>query len=85
MAHSLIRVGACVILQAMGCTESQIRWLLRWRSNAFMVYLRNVAILSSLHHQKLDEAAEMPHFFKKIISRSQCVVVQWDSRPTLMK
>ena len=61
-AHSL-RVGACVILHAMGCTESQIKWLLRWRSSAFMVYLRNVAILSSLHHQKLDEAPAMPHFF----------------------
>ena len=61
-AHSL-RVGACVILHAMGCTESQIQWLLRWRSNAFMVYLRNVAILSSMHHKKLDEAAAMPHFF----------------------
>jgi hypothetical protein len=61
-AHSL-RVGACVILHAMGCTESQIQWLLRWRSNAFMVYLRNVAILSTLHHQIIDEAAAMPHFF----------------------
>ena len=61
-AHSL-RVGACVILHAMGCTESQIQWLLRWRSNAFMVYLRNVAILSSMHHKILDEAAAMPHFF----------------------
>ena len=61
-AHSL-RVGACVILHAMGCTESQIQWLLRWRSNAFMVYLRNVAILSSMHHKLLDEAAAMPHFF----------------------
>ena len=61
-AHSL-RVAACVILHAMGFTESQIQWLLRWRSNAFMVYLRNVAILSSLQHQKMDAAAAMPHFF----------------------
>ena len=61
-AHSL-RVAACLILHAMGCTESQIQWLLRWRSNAFMVYLRNVAILSSLQHQKIDAAAAMPHFF----------------------
>ena len=32
-AHSL-RVGACVILHGMGFTDSQIRFILRWRSNA---------------------------------------------------
>ena len=58
-----LRVGACIILHAMGCTESQIQWLLRWRSNAVMVYLLNVAILSSMHHKILDEAAATPHFF----------------------
>ena len=61
-AHSL-RVGACVILHTMGHTESQIQWLLRWRSLAFMLYLRNVAILADQHHQTLDKAAAMPHFF----------------------
>ena len=60
-AHSL-RVGACVILHAMGWTDTQIQWLLRWRSNAFMVYLRNVAIMSTQHHQTLDTAEAMPNF-----------------------
>jgi hypothetical protein len=44
-SHSL-RVGACVTLDAMGFTDVQIMWLLRWKSNAFMTYLRNVAVLS---------------------------------------
>jgi hypothetical protein len=33
--HSL-RVGACAILHAVGFTDVQIMWLLRWRSNAFL-------------------------------------------------
>jgi hypothetical protein len=44
-AHSL-RVGACVILHAQGLTESQIQFILRWRSLAFMAYLRNLTALS---------------------------------------
>jgi hypothetical protein len=60
-AHSL-RVGACVILHSMGFTETQIKWLLRWRSDAFMVYLRNLAVLSNRQHTTFDEAASMPHF-----------------------
>ena len=61
-AHSL-RVGACVILHVMGWTDTQIQWILRWRSNAFMVYLRNVAIMSTMQNHTLDKAAAMPHFF----------------------
>ena len=45
-SHSL-RVGACVALHAMGFSPLDIQWILRWRSTAFMVYLRNVAILVS--------------------------------------
>jgi hypothetical protein len=33
----------------MNFTEPQIKWLLRWKSNAFMVYLRNIANLSDKH------------------------------------
>ncbi len=44
-SHSL-RVGACVILHTMGFTGPQIQFLLRWKSQAFMSYLRNLAILS---------------------------------------
>jgi hypothetical protein len=60
-AHSL-RVGACVILHTMGFTESQIKWILRWRSNAFMVYLRNTAVLARQHVDVMDAAFAMPHF-----------------------
>jgi len=44
-AHSL-RVGAAVILYAAGFTDTQIQHLLRWRSLAFMEYLRNLGIMA---------------------------------------
>jgi len=59
--HSL-RVGACVALHAMGFSPMDIQWLLRWRSMAFVSYLRNVAILSTRQHEALDRAMAMPHF-----------------------
>jgi hypothetical protein len=58
-SHSL-RVGACVALHAMGFSTLDIQWLLRWRSTAFMVYLRNVAILSIRQNRALDKASELP-------------------------
>jgi hypothetical protein len=60
-AHSL-RVGACVILHGLGFTESQIKHLLRWKSNAFMAYLRNLSILASHQNDALDTAGAMPNF-----------------------
>ena len=60
-AHS-IRVGACVALHAMGFSTLDIQWILRWRSTAFIAYLRNVAILATRQHRALDRAASMPHF-----------------------
>lgn len=39
-SHSL-RVGACVILHAQGFTGPQIKFLLRWKSDTFMRYLRD--------------------------------------------
>lgn len=58
-SHSL-RVGACVALHAMGFSTVDIQWILRWRSTAFMVYLRNVAILSDRHTAALDRLAAHP-------------------------
>ena len=55
--HSL-RVGACVLLHMSGFTEPQIKWILRWKSNAFMVYLRNIATLSDKHSFALNSAAQ---------------------------
>ena len=58
-SHSL-RVGACVTLHAMGFSPLDIQWILRWRSMAFMVYLRNVALLARRHVQALNKAAAHP-------------------------
>jgi hypothetical protein len=60
-AHS-IRVGACVILHGMGFTDTQIQFLLRWRSNAFYVYLRNIAGLAHKQNRALDDLSTMPNF-----------------------
>ena len=58
-SHSL-RVGACVTLHAMGFSPLDIQWILRWRSLAFMVYLRNVALLARRHVEALNKAAAHP-------------------------
>jgi hypothetical protein len=58
-SHSL-RVGACVALHAMGFSPMDIQWILRWRSQAFMAYLRNIAILAHRQVQALDRAAALP-------------------------
>jgi hypothetical protein len=60
-SHSL-RVGACTILHSMGFNNTQIKWLLRWRSDAFMTYLRNLAVNSRQHVLARDQAAVMPQF-----------------------
>jgi hypothetical protein len=60
--HSL-RVGACVLLHSLGFTGAQIQWLLRWASDAFMAYLRNLPALADQQARALDKAAGMPHFF----------------------
>ena len=58
--HSL-RVGACVVLHAMGFSNRDIQWILRWRSTAFVAYLRNVAILSDRQNRAFNRAGTMPH------------------------
>jgi hypothetical protein len=60
-AHSL-RVGACVIINSMGISTAQIKFLLRWRSDAFMVYLRNMATLANSQNDLFNEADAMPLF-----------------------
>ena len=61
-AHSL-RIGACVLLHVMGFTFVDIKWILRWKSDAFMAYRRNMAILSHMHNRAVDRAAAMPHVY----------------------
>ena len=57
--HSL-RVGACVILHSMGFTDTQIQWLLRWKSLAFWAYLRNIAVLTNQHTAAFSAHSSMP-------------------------
>lgn len=59
-AHSF-RVGACTLLHAMGYTGTEIKFLLRWRSDTFMDYLRNMTILSERHAETIDKASVMPN------------------------
>ena len=58
-SHSL-RVGACVLLHALGFTAEQIKWLLRWKSDTFLDYLRNTMSLANMQARVLDKAAAMP-------------------------
>ena len=44
--HSL-RVGACVILHSGGATAETLKKRLRWRSDSFMMYLRDVPALAT--------------------------------------
>lgn len=60
-SHSL-RIGACVILYATGFTGEQIQKLLRWKSTAFMDYLRNLAETSRLQNKALNDASTIPNF-----------------------
>jgi hypothetical protein len=44
----------------MGSTETQIKWILRWKSDAFMVYLRNITKFSDMHNSAFNLAAHGP-------------------------
>ncbi|KAG7339748.1 hypothetical protein IV203_025427 [Nitzschia inconspicua] len=60
-AHSL-RVGACVILQALGFQDHQIQQLLRWKSDKWRTYTRNLFIMTKKHNRAVFEASKMPNF-----------------------
>ena len=53
--HS-IRVGACVVLHENNCSGPFIKLRLRWRSEAFLVYLRNTIKLAKLHNDATNNA-----------------------------
>jgi hypothetical protein len=53
-SHSL-RVGASVILNAAGFSEMDIMSRLRWKSDAYKVYLRNINVLAAKHTQAMSE------------------------------
>ena len=51
--HS-IRVGAAVILHQQGFTPTQIKFLLRWESDAYLKYLRNILSLGIAHADAIN-------------------------------
>ena len=54
-AHS-IRVGACVVLHEEDETAETIKFRLRWRSDTFMMYLRNTFKLAARHMQATNRS-----------------------------
>ena len=52
ISHS-VRVGACILLHINGVSTDTIKFRLRWRSNAFKAYLRNVDALAEQHRDVL--------------------------------
>ena len=60
-SHSL-RVGACTLLYSKGFSEMEIKYLLRWKSHAFMTYLRNLAVTSRKQNDAVNNISEIPNF-----------------------
>jgi hypothetical protein len=59
-SHSF-RIGSCVILYATGFTDTQIKHILRWKSDSFRHYLRNLAIIVSRQNDAIDDLATVPN------------------------
>jgi hypothetical protein len=57
--HSL-RVGMAVLLQAMGFSAHDIKMLCRWKSEAFMDYLRNLVYVTERVNQAWTDASLIP-------------------------
>ena len=57
-----LRIGACVTLHSMGFAPIDIQWTLRWKSTAFMEYLRNVPVLADRQNLAYNRASGMPNF-----------------------
>jgi hypothetical protein len=66
-SHSL-RVGACVLLHAAGKDEVFIKQRLRWRSNSFMNYLRDVPILA-LEHAAILRRSQLGHIAPTLLDK----------------
>ena len=56
-AHS-VRVGACVALHAAGASVMTIQFRLRWRSDKFKNYLRQVNQLAEAHNISMNAVSE---------------------------
>jgi hypothetical protein len=60
-SHSL-RVGTCTLLYAKGFSDTEIMFLLHWKSDAFMSYLRNLAVTSRRQNTAVNDGSEIPNF-----------------------
>ena len=56
----LIRVGACCILFSQGVRPAMIKKLLRWKSDAWLVYLRDLTAIANSQNEAIVSAAELP-------------------------
>ena len=54
-SHS-IRVGACILLHAQNISAEDIKFRLRWRSDTFRTYLRNIVQLAERHRDAITKA-----------------------------
>ena len=54
-SHS-IRVGACVLLHSQNISTEDIKFRLRWRSDSFRMYLRNITQLAERHREAIAKA-----------------------------
>ena len=61
VAHSL-RVGGCVLLQALGFHSDDIQKLLRWHSDAWKDYTRDLAVVAQRHSNAIVDAGQLPCF-----------------------
>ena len=61
-SHSL-RVGACCMLYSSGVSETKLKYLLRWRSDSFLAYLRNLASVTDDQNRAVSAACANPMFY----------------------
>jgi len=57
--HS-VRVGACCVLQAAGAAPEYIKKQLRWNSDSWQIYTRDLCILSHQHNEILFQESLQP-------------------------
>ena len=55
---------ACTTLYAMGFQGMEIKHLLRWKSDTFMTYLRNLTVTLRRHNEAVSDASCIPNFLK---------------------
>ena len=56
-SHS-IRVGACVLLHSQNISTEDIKFRLRWRSDSFRMYLRNIIQLAEKHKNAVADCVK---------------------------